>query len=85
MILFPGVPCSFLLYDVTFVPWRPECKLIPAAFIFLPTVLCKNYCADYVYMDNGKITFFVVPYNMCFVRKCISSTENIMVKGVVNF
>lgn len=78
----PGIFLSFLLH-VTFVPRRPEYTLIPAEFIYLPTILCDNYCNNYVnsdnMYDNDKIIFSMMPYSMCFVSKCINSTERMMV------
>lgn len=82
VILSPGIFPLFLLH-VTFVPWHPEYTLIPAEFIYLPTILCDNYCNNYVYSDNmydnDKIIFSMMPYSMCFVSKCINSTERMMV------
>lgn len=69
---------SFLLH-VTFIPRRPEYKMIPTAFIFLPTILYDNCCADYIYSNNEKIIFSMMPDSMCFVSKCINSTERMMV------
>lgn len=73
----------FISFACYVVPRHPEYKLIPAAFIFLPTILCNNYCTGYVYSDNmydnDKIVFSMMPNNMCFVSKCINSTERMMV------
>lgn len=81
MILKSCIFYSFLC--VTFFPWCPVYNLIPAAFIFLPNVLCNNTCASYVHSDNmydnGKIIFSMMPNNLCFVSKCINSAEWIMV------
>lgn len=54
--------------------------MIPTTFIFLPTILCDYYyCADFVYSNNDKIVFATMPESMCFVSKCINSTEMMMV------
>lgn len=81
-ILSPIVFYSFLLH-VIFVQCRPEIQLFPAAFTILPTILYNNYYTDYGYsdnmFDNDKIIFSMMPYNMCFVSKCMNTAEKIMV------
>lgn len=78
VILLPDVTLHLFLLHVTFIPCHPEYTMIPTAFIFLPTILCDYYCADFVYYNN-KVVFSMMPDSMCFVSKCINSTERIMV------
>jgi len=79
VILLPGVTLHSFLLHVTFIPWYPEYTMIPTAFIFLPTILCDYYYADFVYSNNNKLVFSMMPDSMCFVSKCINSIERMMV------
>lgn len=82
-IVIPSpVFCSFLLH-VIFVLYRPEHKLFPAVLTILPTILCNIDYTNYSYSDNmfdsDKVNFSMMPYNMCFVNKCMNSAEKYMV------
>lgn len=79
LILLPRVTLHSFLLHVTFIPRHPEYTMIPTAFIFLPTILCDYYYADFVYSNYNKLVFSMMPDSMCFVSKCINSTERIMV------